>query len=60
MDQTALTATVNDLQDKLEQTKRAEKQKESMIKQVQVQLQKQLDEALKKANDIKAQSDQAK
>jgi len=38
MDQTALTATVNDLQEKLEQTKRAEKQKESMIKQVQVQL----------------------
>lgn len=35
MDQSALTATVNDLQDKLEQTRKAEKQKESMIKQVQ-------------------------
>lgn len=32
MDQSALTATVNDLQDKLEQTKKSEKQKESMIK----------------------------
>lgn len=38
MDQSALTATVNDLQDKLEQTRKAEKQKESMIKQVQTQL----------------------
>ena len=32
MDQSALTATVNELQDKLEQTKKSEKQKESMIK----------------------------
>lgn len=29
MDQSALTATVNDLQDKLEQNKKLEKQKES-------------------------------
>lgn len=50
-----LTATVNDLQDKLEQTKRSEKQKESMVRQVQDKLQKQLDEALKKSNEIKAQ-----
>ena len=34
MEQSVLTATVNDLQDKLEQTKRSEKQKESMVRQV--------------------------